>query len=317
MPSWKRLFGGAVSVRERVAEHWSSHHGGTDDFSALVYWLAIPEVHRRFQSLSTGGKSEHWINYCVSDYLGGRLPAERMASLGCGTGLVERHLASLQAFRRCDSFDIAPGALDVARRETEAAGVSGVNYELADIETLRLDERAYDAIWFNGSLHHISNLEEVCDRVGAALKPHGYAFISEYVGASRFDFSARQKEAIHAAFALVPERYRRSFRNGAPGAVQAAPFLPDPRKVAEVDPSEAVRSADILRVVGERLEVVARHDAGGTLLQFLLQGICGNFRSDDPGSLAVLEMLFRIEDGLIEAGDLGSDSTLLVARARR
>jgi hypothetical protein len=62
--------------------------------------------------------------------------------------------------------------------------------------------------------------------------------------------------------------------------------------------------------------VVARHNAGGTILQFLLQGISGNFRTDDPGSLIVLDMLFRIEDALIAAGDLGSDLALVVARPR-
>ena len=62
--------------------------------------------------------------------------------------------------------------------------------------------------------------------------------------------------------------------------------------------------------------MVARHDAGGTILQFLLQAISGNFRTDDPGSLVVLDMLFRIEGALIAAGDLGSDFTLVVARPR-
>jgi len=39
-----------------VAEYWSEHHGGTDAFSPLVYWLAVPEVQERFQRLSTGGQ---------------------------------------------------------------------------------------------------------------------------------------------------------------------------------------------------------------------------------------------------------------------
>jgi 2-polyprenyl-3-methyl-5-hydroxy-6-metoxy-1,4-benzoquinol methylase len=306
---------GATTASERLAERWSTHHGGTDTFSALVYWLAVPEITRRFQFLSTGGKSDHWVNYCVS-FLGDRVPVERMASLGCGTGALERHLASLNAFRHCDGFDIAPTPLDVARRDAAAAGVSGIDYQLADIETLQLAKRAYDGIWFNGSLHHVSDLEGVCDRVAAALKPDGFVFVSEYVGANHFAFSERQKDAIRAAFALVPERYRRSFLDGGPGPVRSAPLIPDPREVAAVDPSEAVRSSDILRVVGERFEVVAHHDVGGTLLQFLLQGIAGNFRSDDPGSIAILEMLFRIEDALIAAGDLGSDFVLVVARPR-
>ena len=160
------------------------------------------------------------------------------------------------------------------------------------------------------------NLEEVCAGVAAALKPDGYVFLSEYVGADRFDFPERQKAAIRAAFDLIPERYRCSFDRGVRGPVLRAPLIPDPRAVAAADPSEAVRSSAILEVVERRFEVVARHDAGGTILQFLLQAISGNFRTDDPGSLVVLDMLFRIEDALIAAGDLGSDFTLVVARPR-
>jgi len=300
---------------DRVAERWSTCHGGTDAFSPLVYWLAVPEVSQRFQFRATGGKSQHWVNYCVHNFLGDRIPVDRMCSLGCGTGTLERHLALLDAFRQCDAYDIAPGALAIARHDAEAAGVTGVSYDLADLNALDLPPRAYDAVWFNSSLHHVRELEIACDRVASALKPQGFVFINEYVGANKFDFSVRQKQAIRAAFALVPDRYRRSFV--AEGAtVQREPLIPDPKVVEAADPSEAIRSSEILKVVDERFEVVARHDAGGTLLQFLLQGIAGNFRSDDPGSLAVLEMLFRIEDTLIDTGDLGSDFVLVVARPR-
>jgi 2-polyprenyl-3-methyl-5-hydroxy-6-metoxy-1,4-benzoquinol methylase len=305
-----------ASDSERVADLWSTQHGGTDTFSPLVYWLAVPEVSQRFQQRSTGGQSGHWINYCVNTYLGGRVPVARMCSLGCGTGTLERHLAQLNAFSQCDAYDIAPGALDVARRDAAAAGIGGINYEVADLNTLALAQGAYDAIWFNGSLHHMTDLETVCDRVAAALTPDGFVFISEYVGPDRFAFSPRQKTAIQAAFALVPERYRRSFVDPR-RAVQAAALIPNPVEVEQADPSEAVRSSEILKVVHERLDVVVQHDIGGTLLQFLLHGIAGNFRSDDPGSLAILDMLFRIEDALIDSGDLQSDFALIVARRRR
>jgi 2-polyprenyl-3-methyl-5-hydroxy-6-metoxy-1,4-benzoquinol methylase len=302
------------SESQRVADLWSTHHGGTDAFSSLVYWLAVPEVARRFQRRATGGKAEHWINYCVSEFLTA-LPVERMCSIGCGTGELERHLAGFNAFRSCDAIDLAPGALDIARRAADAAGIGGIRYACADIQTMPLDERAYDAIWFNNSLHHVRDLEGVCDRVAAALRPDGVVFVNEYVGADRFDFPIHQKNAIRAAFALVPERYRRSFLN--PGrAVQPAPLIPNPRDVKQADPSESVRSSEILEVLEERFDVVAHHKTGGTLLQFLLHGIAGNFRSEDPDSIAVLEMLFQIEDTLIDTGALPSDFVLVVARPR-
>ena len=125
----------------------------------------------------------------MSDFLGDRVPVERMCSLGCGTGTLERHLALLNAFRFCDAYDIAPGALDIARRDAEAAGLKGVSYQLADINTLPLAERAYDAIWFNSSLHHVRELEAACDRAASALKTGRLRLHQRIrVGADRFDF---------------------------------------------------------------------------------------------------------------------------------
>ncbi len=83
-----------------------------------------------------------------------------------------------------------------------------------------------------------------------------------------------------------------------------------------VDPSEAVRSQDILTVVGEHFEIVALNPCGGSILQFALHGICGNFREDDADSMRVLAMLFDIEDALLAAHALGSDFVVVAARPK-
>jgi SAM-dependent methyltransferase len=210
-------------------------------------------------------------------------------------------------------LDLAPGAIEIARREAGSVSLHGIRYEVADLNLLNLPESHYDAIWFNSSLHHVRELEAVCDNVAAALKPGGFLFAMEYVGANRFDFSARQLEAIRAALALLPERYRRSFLKGTAPTL-LGPLIPNPRDVEVTDPSEAIRSSDIPRVIAERFDILVHNKGGGTLLQYLLHGIAGNFRSDDADSLKVLDMLFRIEDTLIDSGDLPSDFDLIVAR---
>jgi hypothetical protein len=77
-----------------------------------------------------------------------------------------------------------------------------------------------------------------------------------------------------------------------------------------------VRSAEIMDIVREMFDVVACNPAGGTLLQFLLNGIAGNFRPEDPDSMRVLEMLLSIESTLIDVGDLPSDFVVVAARRR-
>jgi SAM-dependent methyltransferase len=305
------------SPAAQVADLWSRKLDDAGAFSADVYWLAVPEVYRSYVRAATQGRREDsWVNYCVAEFLADRAPVERMLSIGCGTGALERHLGILSAFRECDAWDIAPSAIETARRLALEEGRHNIHYEVRDAN---LDDfskgpaELYDAVWFNSSLHHIEALERTCEAVARSLKPDGWLFIHEYVGPSVFRLPPRQQQVIRAVFDLIPERYR---RNG-PDTVAAAPGIPDPVEVAAVDPSEAVRSEEILEIVGHYFDVVECNPAGGTILQFLLHGIAGNFRPEDPESMAVLDMLIRIERTLIDVGDLPSDFVLLVARRRQ
>ena len=94
------------------------------------------------------------------------------------------------------------------------------------------------------------------------------------------------------------------------------PPNPDLAEVARAYSSESVRSQDILPVLSRYFEIVALNKCGGTLLQFLLSGIAGNFQEDDPSSMKVLEMLFTIEDALIDFGTLDSDFVVVAARPK-
>jgi SAM-dependent methyltransferase len=108
----------------------------------------------------------------------------------------------------------------------------------------------------------------------------------------------RRRQAIAAG--------RRPIREGA---------LPTLRSVIAVDPSEAVRSAEIMPVLQTMFDVVEFRPLGGAILQFLLADIAGNFETEDGERL--LQMLFTIEDTLMATGDLPSDFAYIVAAPRR
>lgn len=289
----------------------------SDAFSREVYWLAVPAVQERYQRLATGGPPAplHWVLACLAQFPAGALPAARMLSLGCGAGTLEVMLARHDAFRRCDAWDLAPGAIEQAREAARAAGEERIDFAVRDVEREEIAPGVYDAVWFNSSLHHVTDLEGVLDRVRRALRPGGFLFLHEYVGPPRFALPERQREAIRAAFALIPERLRHLGGDRA-APVLSAPLLPDPAAVEAADPSESPRSHEILSAVAARFEVLARHDAGGALLHFLLHGIAGNFRDDDPEAQRLLRLLFEIEDTLMAIGDLASDFAVVIARPR-
>jgi hypothetical protein len=98
--------------------------------------------------------------------------------------------------------------------------------------------------------------------------------------------------------------------------MQSAP-IPDPEEVRKTDPSEAVRSAEILGILRQNFDIVEYNEMGGTILQFLLSGIAGNFKSNDLNSIKVLNMAITIEDTLIEIGDIQSDFACIVAKLKQ
>jgi SAM-dependent methyltransferase len=112
--------------------------------------------------------------------------------------------------------------------------------------------------------------------------------------------------------AAVGRRLRmlRATVTGAP-LEKASANLPTERSVIAVDPSEAVRSADIVPILQRSFEILEYKPLGGSILQFLLADIAGNFETDEGQRL--LQMLFDIEDGLMATGDLSSDFAYIVA----
>ncbi len=308
----------AGETRDAVAEYWSQNMAGTNAFSPQMYWLAVPSVQARYQRLACAGAPyASWVDYVVNEFMLPRgLCKGRVLSLGCGSGALERDLARLNAFAACDAFDVAADAIGVARREADASAMAAIHYAVRDVQQGSLPEAAYDAAFFNGSLHHIEALEKVLLDVRRSLVPRGLLVFNEYVGARHFDFPLVQRNAITAAFSMLPPRYRRSFAPGAQGIELTKAPLPDWREVKRTDPSEAVRASEILPIVRSAFDIVTLNPCGGAILQFLLSGIAGHFREEDPAAMAYLDTLMRFEDALMLGGDVPSDFVVCVATAK-
>jgi len=278
-------------------------------------WNEAPAVEARYRRKATGRKDGmHWLRYVVDHHLDARAHA-RMLFPGCGAGVLERDVLAQMRHATADAYDVSLSALAAARAAAAAQGLDRVRYFAADSNSLLLPAATYDAIWFHNSLHHVAALEHVLDQARAALRPGGVLICVEYVGANAFDFPPRQKAAIVEAFSYIPERLRRNLSGSGPPTISAV-GIPDPAEVRRADPSESVRSSEILALIAERFDVVQQRDLGGSLLQYALNNIAGNFSPDDPEANAVLARIFALEDRLVERGELGSDFVFLVATPR-
>ena len=316
----------STAVDSKVADYWDAH---TDDtFRGETYWLANPLINRRHQLMAAGGRDyPSWVNFSVDHYLGKgslfdrifkrreRKPVDRVLSIGCGDGALERHLASIDTARRIEGIDLAPRRVEIAEEEARKAGMADLlHYSVCNVETSEFPGNEYDAIYFNSSLHHMSDLDAILARCRAALKRSGYLFVNEYIGPNRMAYSEREKEAMQGVFQMIPKKYRISHADHDRGQVRTHVYFPDPEEVARVDPSEAIHSEEIMDAINRHFRVEEFNFTGGTLLQYMLQDIAGNFRQEDSESVKILDLVFNIEKSLVDSGDLKPHFAMIVAR---
>ena len=81
------------------------------------------------------------------------------------------------------------------------------------------------------------------------------------------------------------------------------------------DPTEAIRSEDIIPQIEAHFDIIDRREFGGTLLHLVLDNIAGNLSECEEGK-EILRRFFVEEKRLIETGEIQSDFVVLIARKR-
>ncbi|HKW52399.1 MAG TPA: class I SAM-dependent methyltransferase [Stellaceae bacterium] len=202
---------GPSNSRARLAmEHW----GTRDDFKcARDYYTFPPLVPYHIEAIT--GRAQPYSLTWFEDFLCDTyLPpsVDRLISLCCGFGDVERYLANRGLFRECLAYDIAPGAIAGARRHAAEAGITTIRYEQADLNRTELAPESAEVVWANGALHHIERLEHVVGQIYRALRSSGVLVAGEYVGPDHNRPTPRQHELINAMIHMLPPRLRSSAR---------------------------------------------------------------------------------------------------------
>ena len=259
----------------------------------------------------TGGSGRDRFQYFLDEHLPGRLPVARAITLGCGTGDLERGLSKYGFAAVHEAVDLSDHAILAARQAAAAQQLRHIQYRAADLNSLRLEPDSYDVVFGVSSIHHVENLENLFSQVHAALRPGGLFFLDEYVGPTRFQWTDVQLRLMNEQLRKLPESLRRSVSERGKVKTEVIRKTLDYMKAS--DPSEAVRSADIVPLLRQHFKVVEFKGYGGSLLHELLFDIAGNFAQANDGSLARLEELFRIEDDLLESGTLPHDFAYAVA----
>ncbi|HKR66814.1 MAG TPA: class I SAM-dependent methyltransferase, partial [Thermoanaerobaculia bacterium] len=181
-------------------------------------------------------------------------------------------------------------------------GLTQIHYGVVDLNRDVLERDAYDVIVAHAVLHHVENLEHAYAQIEQAMKPDATLLVNEYVGPSRFQFSDDVLRILNALLDCIRRGETRT--------------RPSVEEMIANDPTEAVRSEELLGFTERHFDIRERKDLGGTILQHLLYGIVQHYRFDVPRERGVIDMLCAIEGMLVDAQRIASDFVLLAARKR-
>lgn len=295
---------------ETAGKHWGERAREQIAQNRPNSWAECPVVNQEYICpLISGKPNVGWLEYVARKYYAN--PVRSAVSLGCGGGGLERHGLQLQITEHFDAFDVSADAVQLAKEEAEKSKqIGSIDYEVANLNKIEFPSQSYDAAFASQSVHHIDDLEHYMEQVRQSLKPDGLFIINEFVGPNQFQWTDVQLQHCQRLLASIPEKFRETIRE--PG-VKHSVERPTIEFMNGYDPTEAIRSADIIPQLQNHFEIVERRDFGGTLLHLVLDNIAGNLSDSEEGK-TILRSLFAEEQRLLAQGEIESDFTLLVAR---
>ena len=285
----------APAAGESDAERYWSHafeHGG------VRTWMSEERCRLNINEMITGSANEwpmEWFQRVFSPD-----PTSIGLSLGCGDGALERDVRTKGVCRQITGIDLSRRALELAAATALEAGLDGVFYERGDFNNLDLEADRFDIVFFHQAMHHVANLEGCLEQIRKTLKPRGLFYVDEYVGPSRDQWTDALLESANEVYRGLPKNLRRSRR---------VPF-----PIEEDDPSEAVRSSEIVPLVEAGFEIIDKRDYGGNLLS-LIHPLLRWDTMDEDTHRNYLDLLIEEERSLLAAGT-PSYYTVVIAKNR-
>ncbi len=256
-----------------------------------------PEVERVF---GVAGLVEMYAQECARAFA--VTDSRRILSIGCGRGDVEVDIACrLRAIGeegfRIDCLELVPDLCDQGRRHAAARGVADhVSFVTADMNTWRPDRPGtYAAVIANQILHHVVELEHLFESIRLGLSPRGSLVTRDMIGRNGHRCWPEVKTVVDELWSILPRRLTYDVR-----FERFYDAYPDRNLASEG--FEGIRSQDILPLLVERFHFERFVAFGGLIERVAGRAFGPNFRIDDEGDRALLELIYLLNFRLIDAG---------------
>ena len=216
-------------------------------------------------------------------------------SIGSGDGTFEKNLVSKGFTSQITVTDIS---VDAIARAKKVHNDSRLLFLMFDGNRDEIRER-YDFIFCHHSLHHIENLEHLYEQVYRALVPGGIFAFEDYVGPSRYQWTPRQLSIQNMILKSLPHHLRLNALDPNHGVVDKM-HMHTQKEMLRIDPSEAVRSSDILPILekwfGDKLPIIKKTPMGGNILHPLLNVIGFTYNMTNPEHESIINLMCVIDE---------------------
>jgi ubiquinone/menaquinone biosynthesis C-methylase UbiE len=301
---------------DKAKSHWDAAYDGEHADQARIcniYTLASVLYWRLYGNRCFGNTGDEygWLSWLKRVY--GASPRARVLELGSGNGDL---LLDLRRIKLADEFvglDISEIGVQVASGKAAEAGYANVKFSQCDLNRLTLEAGAYDMVVTQMSLHHLENLEQVFEQVAQALMPGGSFAANDYVGPTRWQFTPMQLILANAILQVLPRRLRVRYPDGKIKSIVGRPTV---QQMIEMDPSEAVRSEEIVPLFQRYFTLEHRIDYGGSVSILVLDNIIDNFRATDPSSVKWLRVILAIDHWARRTGLVPPINLVLAGRPK-
>jgi SAM-dependent methyltransferase len=291
----------------------SAEHYIIDGFK--IYWELLNRISSyQFECIS-GDKNIDLLSYTIN-VIRKNFPAGniRAGFIGCDEmGRPEITMNKSKLFNEIIVMDIAGGLLEQQKQKALADNITNIQYLQSDFNKVIFQEDEFDYLNGWGTIHHIKNLEHFFSQAHKGLKKNGIMIIREYVGPDYLQFTDLQLSMVNSLLNTLPVelKYYQNKKD-----IKSVEHRINKKKLMQLDPTESVRSSDIITVMKDYFDVLEFHKTGGTILHPLLNGIAGNFDKSAEGD-KVLNALIEIEKSLINSGMMPSDYVYIVAKPKK
>ncbi|MEW6585927.1 MAG: class I SAM-dependent methyltransferase [Nitrospirota bacterium] len=292
----------------RTKKAWDSFQTEARNNGRKKHWWDSPVIMEHCQKLVSGDPKINIYQFLKKNFV--PAPFSKGLSICSGAGEFERGLIESGICKSVDAYEIAEERVRegiAAAREKNYA----IDFFVEDVNSASFKKGAYDAFFSWSALHHILNLEGVCRNVADALKPGGLVAAQEFIGPNQFQWTDKQLEVMNGILTILPERLR---TNPATGEVIATLERPTIASMNSTDPSEAIRSGDIIPVLRQFFDIKTIRYFGGSVFNFLFNEIIGNFDHTREEDTSLIRMVLLVEQLLIEHDVLDNDYAVIIAK---